>query len=101
MPLLHVYGLPELVEPAELQGSVAVVIDVLRATTTVISALHAGAKCVVPLLEIEETFHLKRKILEGSDPRFVPEPKEADLLLGGERQGKRIDGFDLGNSPQE
>jgi len=101
MSLLHVYGLPELVELAELQGSTAVVIDVLRATTTTVSALHAGAKCVVPLLEIEETFHLKRKILDGGDPRFFPAPKETDLLLGGERQGKRIEGFDLGNSPRE
>jgi len=98
---LHVYGLPELVEPEELQGSTVLVIDVLRATTTIVSALHAGARCIVPRLEIEETLNLKRTILEGGDPRFFPVPKETDLLLGGERQGKRIDGFDLGNSPQE
>ena len=101
MSFLQIYGLPELVEPEELQGGVVVVIDVLRATTTMITALHAGAKCVVPLLAIEETLALKRQILDGGDPRFFPAPKETDLLLGGERQGKRIDGFDLGNSPQE
>ncbi len=101
MSLLHVYGLPELVEPLELQGSTAIIIDVLRATTTTVTALYAGAKCVVPLLEIEDTLNLKRKILEGGDPRFAPGMSETDLLLGGERQGKRIDGFDLGNSPRE
>ncbi len=101
MSLLHVYGLPELVDPRELQGSTAIVIDVLRATTTTVSALHAGATRVVPLLEVEEALNLKRKILEGNDPRFTPELSETDLLLGGERQGKRIEGFDLGNSPRE
>jgi len=101
MSHLYAYGLPELVGPEELRDGVVIVVDVLRATTTIVSALHAGAKCVVPLLEIEETLDLKRKILEGSDPRFLPIPNESDLLLGGERQGKRVDGFDLGNSPQE
>ena len=98
---LHVYALPELVEPAELRGSTVIVVDVLRATTTMITALHAGARSIVPLLEIEETLDLRRKILDGGDPRFSPTPQETDLLLGGERLGKRIDGFDLGNSPQE
>ena len=101
MSSLYVYALPELVEPEELRDGVVIVIDVLRATTTIVSALHAGAKCVVPLLEIEETLNLKQRILAGGDPRFLPVPQESDLLLGGERQGKRIDGFDLGNSPQE
>ena len=101
MSHLYVYALPELVESEELRGGVVIVIDVLRATTTAVAALYAGAKCVVPLLEVGETLDLKRRILEGGDSRFFPVPKEADLLLGGERQGKRIDGFDLGNSPQE
>jgi len=101
MPHLYVYALPELVEPEELRNGVVLVIDVLRATTTTVAALYSGAKRVVPLLEIEETLNLKRTILEGGDPRFIPVPNETDLLLGGERQGKRIDGFDLGNSPQE
>jgi len=101
MSQLYVYALPELVEPEELRDGVVIVIDVLRATTTIVSALHAGTKCVVPLLEIEETLNLKQRILAGGDPRFLPVPQESGLLLGGERQGKRIDGFDLGNSPQE
>ncbi|MCL2305661.1 MAG: 2-phosphosulfolactate phosphatase [Planctomycetaceae bacterium] len=89
MSHLYVYALPELVEPEELRDGVVIVIDVLRATTTIVSALHAGAKCVVPLLEVEETLNLKRTL------------EETELLLGGERRGKRVDSFDLGNSPQE
>ena len=65
-----------------------VVIDVLRATTTIIHALAAGAKEVVPLLEVEEAQELARKLAPSA-------------VLGGERGGKRIAGFDLGNSPLE
>ena len=99
--MIHVYGLPGLVEPTALRGGTAIVIDVLRATTTMISAIHAGAQCVVPLLEVDETLKFKQTLIAGEDPRFPQPIAETDILLGGERQGKRIDGFDLGNSPQE
>ena len=51
---IDVYLLPALVEPAELAGQTVVVIDVLRATTTIIHALAAGATQVVPCLEVDE-----------------------------------------------
>ena len=85
---LDVQLLPTLVEPAELAGKAVVVIDVLRATTTIIHALAAGAKQVLPCLEVEEALHKAARI--GSD-----------VLLGGERGGQRIPGFDLGNSPRD
>lgn len=85
---LNVHLLPALVTPEELAGRTVVVIDVLRATTTIIHALAAGAKEVVPLLEVEEARQLAAK-LPGT------------ALLGGERTGQRIVGFDLGNSPTE
>ena len=82
---IDVYLLPALVEPAELTGTVAVVIDVLRATTTIVHALAHGAKEVVPCLEIDEALQIKGP----------------EILRGGERGGRQIPGFDLGNSPAE
>ncbi|MCS7238119.1 MAG: 2-phosphosulfolactate phosphatase [Thermoguttaceae bacterium] len=85
--VLNVYALPNVVDPAELEGDVAVVVDVLRACTTIVYALASGAKEIVPCLEVSEA--LERAARLGV----------ADVLLGGERQGFMIDGFDLGNSP--
>jgi len=85
---IDVYLLPTLVEPSELAGKSVVVVDVLRATTTIVTALAAGASQVVPCLDIEEAKRLAAEI--GSL-----------ALLGGERGGKQIPGFDLGNSPSE
>lgn len=99
MQKIHVYALPTLAEPEAFRGGVAVVIDVLRATTTLTTALQAGAKCAVPVLEVDEALALKETILQGKDPRFTEPLAASDVLLGGERQGKRIDGFDFGNSP--
>jgi len=85
---LRVHLLPDLVEPAELAGRTVVVIDVLRATTTICHALAAGAACVVPCLEIDDA---RRTAGQVSGP----------AALGGERKGRKIEGFDLGNSPTE
>ena len=52
--MLNVYALPKLVEPEELLGGTAVVIDVLRSTTTIVHALAAGAREVIPCAEVEE-----------------------------------------------
>jgi len=71
-------------------GGIVVVIDVLRASTTIVTALAHGATGVRPVLTIEEA----RDLAAGGSPG-------SDLLLGGERGGLRIDGFDLGNSPLE
>lgn len=87
-PKLNVYALPSLVAEEELEGKTAVVIDVLRATTTICCALEAGAKEVVPCQEIEEACR-------------VAEEFSRDAVLGGERDGLPIEGFDLGNSPDE
>ncbi len=88
MGQLDVYLLPDLVEPAALAGRTVVAIDVLRATTTIIHALAAGAREVVPCLEIEDARRLAAEIGQGA-------------ILGGERGGVAIKGFDLGNSPAE
>jgi len=77
----------DLLPERDLSGSVAVVFDVLRATSTMITALSNGAAGIWPVRTIEEALALKQKI--------------PGVLLGGERHGERIDGFDLGNSPLE
>jgi len=71
-------------------GGIAIVIDVLRASTTIITALAHGAAGVRPVLTIDEA----RALAAGNGPG-------SEILLGGERGGLRIDGFDLGNSPLE
>src|SRR5579862_6055151 len=88
-PLLHVHLLPALVEPEELAASTVVVIDVLRASTTINQALAEGATEVIPCLEVEEA----RRIAAGLPSGLT--------VLGGEREGLRIPDFDLGNSPGE
>ncbi len=87
--LLNVYALPKLVEPEELLGGTAVVIDVLRSTTTIVHALAAGAREVISCTEVEEA----RKVAR----RFPAD----QVVLGGERGGLAVKGFDLGNSPQD
>src|SRR5207247_8404779 len=86
---VRVHLVPSLAAPGSLAGGVAVVIDVLRATTTIVHALAAGCAAVIPCAEVDEA----KKIAAALRPGKV--------LLGGERGGKLIRGFDLGNSPRE
>jgi 2-phosphosulfolactate phosphatase len=86
---VHVHLAPTLVVPDQLAGGVAVVIDVLRATTTIIHALAAGCDCVRPCATVEEARHLADHMPAGKS------------LLGGERGGLAVPGFDIGNSPGE
>ncbi len=91
-----------ILSPAELPGlakrdlrhTTCVVFDVLRATSTFVTALHHGAKAIVPVSEIAEALALHQR--------------QPDVLLGGERDGVKIRAtqtggidFDLGNSPRE
>jgi 2-phosphosulfolactate phosphatase len=78
----------------DLSRSVCVVFDVLRATSSMITALDHGALGIIPVAEISEALALRRL--------------HADILLAGERDGVRIRrdltgsiDFDLGNSPRE
>jgi 2-phosphosulfolactate phosphatase len=74
------------VEPEETKGKTCVVIDVLRASTTIVAALARGCASVIPVETPEEAREIARK--QG-------------CLLGGERNGLPIAGFDFGNSPLE
>ncbi len=83
---LFVYHTPELT-PTEQLPDCAVVIDVLRATTTIATALNAGAEAVQAFSDID-------KLMAISDD-WLPQKR----LRAGERGGKKVEGFDLGNSP--
>src|SRR5262245_9024917 len=86
---VYVHLAPELFQSGDLHDGVAVVIDVLRASTTIVQALAAGALAVIPCSEVDEAERLAARFRPGT------------ALLGGERKGVRIAGFDLGNSPGE
>ncbi|MGW8256341.1 MAG: 2-phosphosulfolactate phosphatase [Thermoguttaceae bacterium] len=88
-PSINVYPLPQLADARDLCQGTVVVIDVLRASTTIIYALQAGAKAVIPCGKIEEA----RLVASGC--------ARDEVILGGERCGLPISGFDLGNSPDE
>jgi len=75
--------------PSDVSGRVVAVIDVLRASTSIATALNNGAKAVIPLESSDEVV-TRSKALERSDVR-----------LAGERRMLAIPGFDLGNSPRE
>ncbi|MEW4530539.1 2-phosphosulfolactate phosphatase [Maioricimonas sp. JC845] len=79
--------LPAFLDTETLPGSTAVMIDVLRASTTIVHALAHGAAGVVPRESVEQA----RQAAAAMPPGTV--------LLGGERGGEQIAGFDLGNSP--
>lgn len=78
----------------DLRQTACVVFDILRATSTFVTALHHGAAAIVPVSEIAEAVALRKK--------------QPDVLLAGEREGVRIRAaqsggmdFDFGNSPRE
>jgi 2-phosphosulfolactate phosphatase len=74
--------------PGEVTGApVGIVVDVLRATSTIAQALDSGYERVYSCREVGEALALKDKLGDG--------------LLGGERNAVRIEGFDVGASPRE
>lgn len=84
---LDVVLTPGELSAGEIQGRTVVVIDVLRATSTMVQALAAGARALYPVASIEEALRLAHSL--GRD----------EVLLCGERRCLPIEGFDLGNSP--
>ena len=65
-------------------NEVAIVVDVLRGSTTIVTALSLGATAVLATTDVDEARRLAR---------------EQDAILIGERKNQRIEGFDFGNSP--
>ncbi len=86
---LNVLVSPSAVEELYFSDKTVVVIDVLRATTTIVTALENGAKEIIPVHSIEFAMKASSSMFGGQ------------TLIGGERNTKKIDGFNLGNSPLE
>jgi 2-phosphosulfolactate phosphatase len=70
-----------------LRASACAVIDVIRATSTIVTVLAQGASGVQPVASVDEAFALKMR--------------NTQALLAGERGGQALPGFDLGNSPED
>ena len=87
--MIDVVWTPGELEDMAVQERPAVLIDVLRASTTMTVAIHNGARAVVPVASTEEAMRIANSL--GRE----------EVLLCGERGGVRIEGFDLGNSPAE
>ena len=84
---IHVHLLPDHFSSKQLRGSIAVMVDVLRASTTILTALSNGAAGVIPCLSVNDALALRTA--------------DAAVLLGGERSGVKISDFDLSNSPSD
>jgi 2-phosphosulfolactate phosphatase len=85
---INAHYLAPVVPEDQLLDRTVVVIDVLRATTTLVYAFAAGAKEVIPCATVENAREIAAQLPDKP-------------LLGGERGGVRIEGFDLGNSPAD
>lgn len=73
----------------QIKGKICIVIDTLRATSTIITALNSGCSEVIPASSISEALRLKENNMYNK------------YLLGGEIEGQHIQNFHLGNSPLE
>lgn len=73
----------------EMRGKTVVMIDVLRASSTIVTALSNGAKGVIPVADM------------GAGSKISQSMDAKNTLLCGEKDGVKIEGYDLGNSPLE
>ena len=86
---IHIYFTLNRVTEDQLRGKRVVVIDILRTCTTIATAFANGCREIIPAESVEAATALATDIDRKS------------VFLCGEREGKLIDGFDLGNSPRE
>lgn len=85
-PELYTCLSPSLLDLYNVDKSIVVIIDVLRATSTIATALHNGAKAIIPVDSVAECIRIGKQI---------------DSITAGERDGKIAEGLDYGNSPFE
>jgi len=86
---IEVVFTPQALGPNDLAGRTVVVVDILRATTTIAVALANGAKAVLPAGTTDEALRIAQNLERDA------------VILAGERKSERIPGFALGNSPAE
>lgn len=87
MPRLEVCLSPALLHLFDTKGSVVVIIDVFRATSTIAAALYNKAESVIPVATVEECIEIGNKT--------------PDSITAGERNGQVVEGLQYGNSPSE
>ena len=85
-PFLYTSLSPALIHLYDVSSSIVVIIDVLRATSTIATALHNGAKAIVPVDSVAECIRIGKQI---------------DAITAGERDGQIAEGLENGNSPFE
>jgi 2-phosphosulfolactate phosphatase len=85
-PVLYTSLSPALLHLYDINNATVVIIDVLRATSTIATALYNGAKCVIPV---------------DSVAKCIEFGKQIDCITAGERDGKIAEGLKHGNSPFE
>jgi 2-phosphosulfolactate phosphatase len=88
VPDISITLTPDELDKIPCRGQIVVAIDTLRASTSIVTALANGASSVMPF---NSRFHLERYYLSKAGSNYY--------LLAGEKGGKAISGFDLGNSP--
>lgn len=76
---------PELMHLYDVRDKTVVVVDILRATSCMVTAFAHGVESITPIANLEECLNMKLK----------------GYVISGERDGKKVDGFDKGNSPFE
>jgi 2-phosphosulfolactate phosphatase len=86
---IEVYFAPTELGERDLVGCVTAVIDVLRATSTITEAIANGARAILPAADMDDAMRLAQTF------------GRTEVLLCGERAARKIEGFDLGNSPME
>lgn len=85
-PTLYTSFSPALLNLYDISSSIVVIIDVLRATSTIATALFNGAKCVIPVDSVSKCLEIGRQI---------------ESITAGERDGQIAEGLEYGNSPFE
>ena len=85
-PLIHTCLSPALLHLYDVRDSIVVVIDVLRATSTIATALYNGAKSIIPVDSVEKCIRLG---------------KDMECITAGERDGQVAEGLQYGNSSFE
>lgn len=83
-PVLNTILSPSLLELYDVSDSVVVIIDILRATSTIATALHNGAKAIIPVDSVAKCIKLG---------------KQLEVITAGERNGKIAEGLQYGNTP--
>ena len=84
LPNLYTVLSPELLKCYDISDSIVVIIDILRATSTITTAIHNGAKSVIPVDSVAECVKLG---------------KQMEVISAGERDGQVAEGLKYGNTP--